>query len=773
MSTFYRNVMEGIGNTPLVEITRLNPNKKVRILAKMESANPGGSIKDRTALFMIESAESRGNLTHDKIILEATSGNTGIGLAMIAAVKGYKLCLIMPESASEERKKILRAMGAELYFTPAGHGTDGAIEVAYKMLRENPDKYFGTDQFNNEDNVAAHYFGTGQEIWDQTDGKVTMVVASLGTSGTAMGISKRLKELNPQIKMVGVEPYLQHKIQGLKNMRESYRPGIFNKNMLDEKINIQDEDAFEMSRRLAREEGLFVGMSSGAALFVALQQARQMDEGLIVVIFPDGGERYLSTELFAVKKAISTFYLFNAFARKKTLFNPIKTDEVAMRTCGPTIHDTPHLGNYRRLVVSDLINRYLIYKGYKVKHVLDIVDFGDKSIRGSEKESVALAEYSKKYLQTFIEDTKFLNIRQDNICVKSSENVEAMLKMVEKLTDKEYAYEKLHSVYYNISKLADYGALSNIDLGKTRKVKSVDVDDYEKDSPADFALLKRSSLKELKRGIYYKTVWGNVRPSWHLECAAISQKYLGDTYDIHVSGADETFPHCENVLAIQKAFSGHQGPNYWMNVELVMVEGRKMSRSLNNALSLSQLQKDGYSGSDIRLFLLSIHYRKPVNYSAGALQTAKNTVRKIHTFIRRLHAIDDGVGGNGFAETDQLIYDLKQQFAAALDDDLNIAGALAALFSFIGKINEPLTKGLINKNNAVKILKALENINIVLGVMDFEVGTIHRNIEELIDKRNAARKARDWKEADSCRARLAELGVDVLDTPRGVIWRFK
>ena len=357
MSTFYRNVMEGIGNTPLVEITRLNPNKKVRILAKMESANPGGSIKDRTALFMIESAESRGNLTHDKIILEATSGNTGIGLAMIAAVKGYKLCLIMPESASEERKKILRAMGAELYFTPAGHGTDGAIEVAYKMLRENPDKYFGTDQFNNEDNVAAHYFGTGQEIWDQTDGKVTMVVASLGTSGTAMGISKRLKELNPQIKMVGVEPYLQHKIQGLKNMRESYRPEIFNKNMLDEKINIQDEDAFEMSRRLAREEGLFVGMSSGAAMFVALQQARQMDEGLIVVIFPDSGERYLSTELFAVKKAISTFYLFNAFARKKTLFNPIKTDEVAMRTCGPTIHDTPHLGNYRRLVVSDLINR--------------------------------------------------------------------------------------------------------------------------------------------------------------------------------------------------------------------------------------------------------------------------------------------------------------------------------------------------------------------------------------------------------------------------------
>lgn len=772
MRKFYKNVIEGIGHTPLVEMGRLNPNKKVTVLAKVESANPGGSIKDRTALFMIENAEKRGSLTRDKIILEATSGNTGIGLAMIAAVKGYKLCLIMPESASEERKKILKALGAELYFTPAGQGTDGAIEVAYKMLRENPDKYFGTDQFNNEDNIAAHYYGTAQEIWDQTEGRVTMVVATLGTSGTAMGISKRLKELNPQIRIIGVEPYLQHKIQGLKNMRESYRPGIFNKNMLDEKINIQDEDAFEMSRRIAREEGIFVGMSSGAAMFVGLQKAQLLEEGVIVVILPDGGERYLSTPLFDFKKEISTFNLYNSFTRQKTLFNPIKTDEVRMRTCGPTIHDTPHLGNYRRLIVSDVINRFLIYKGYQVKNVLDIVDFGDKSIRGSEKESMELAEYSKKYLQIFIEDTQFLNILQDNIYVKASDNVDAMLKIVEKLADKDYAYEKLHSVYYNIAKLTDYGMLSNIDLGKTRQAKSIDLDDYEKDSPADFALLKRSSLAELKRGIYYKTVWGNVRPSWHLECAAISQKYLGDTYDIHVSGADEIFPHCENVLAIHKAFSGHKGPNYWMNAELVMVDGRKMSRSLNNALSLSQLRQNGYSGSDVRFFLMGVHYRKPVNYSEAALQTAKNTVRKIQTFIRRLHAVDSQ-NGNGFAETDQLIYDLKHEFAAALDDDLNMAGALAALFGFIGKINGPLTGNIVNQKDALKILTALENINLVLGIMDFDVKIAHRKIEELISRRNEARKARNWAEADSYRAQLADMGVDLLDTPQGVIWRFK
>jgi cysteinyl-tRNA synthetase len=772
MYKFYKSIIEGIGNTPLVEISRLNPNKKVKIFAKVESTNPGGSIKDRTALFMIENAEKRGDLNHDKIILEATSGNTGIGLAMIAAAKGYKLCLTMSEAASDERKKILRAMGAELHFTPAAQGTDGAIEVAYRMLRENPDKYYGTDQFNNEDNVAAHYYGTAQEIWDQTEGAVTMVVSTLGTCGTVMGISKRLKELNPEIKIIGVEPYLQHKIQGLKNMRESYRPGIFDKARLDEKVNILDEDAFEMSRRIAREEGILVGMSSGAAMFIAAQKAKLLEEGLIVVIFPDSGERYLSTELFSFKEDISTLSLYNILKRRKDLFKPIKADEVRMHTCGPTVHDAPHLGNYRRLVVSDLIFRYLIYKGYRVKHVLDVVDITDKSIKGSENDAMGLAEYSNKYIKIFLEDSQFLNIHQDNIYVKASENIEEMLKLVEKLVDKNYAYEKLHSVYYDISKLADYGLLSNIDLGKTRLGKTIDLDEYEKDHPADFALLKRANLGELKRGIYYKTRWGNVRPGWHLECAAISYKYLGATYDIHVSGADEAFPHCENILAINKAFSGHDGANYWINAELVMVDGRKMSRSLNNALPLVQLRQEGYNGRDIRFFLMGVNYRKPINYSKGALQTAKNTVKKIHTFICRLNAVNND-DEDGFAEIDQLIYDLKHDFVAALDDDLNIAGGLAALFNFIGKVNFPLTQGIINKINARKILSALENINEVLGVMDFDVQVAQGEISELIDKREAARCARNWEKADSYRAQLAELGVDILDTSQGVIWRFK
>jgi cysteinyl-tRNA synthetase len=771
MSKIYKSIIENIGNTPMVEICRLNPNKKIRIFAKLENANPGGSIKDRTALFMIENAEKRGELTKAKTILEATSGNTGIGLAMIAAAKGYKVCLTMSEAASDERKKILLAMGAELHFTPAAQGTDGAIEVAYKMLRENPDKYFGTDQFNNSDNVVAHYYGTAQEIWEQTDGAVTMVVSSLGTTGTAMGISKRLKELNREIKIIGVEPYLQHKIQGLKNMREAYRPGIFDKARLDEKVNILDEDAFEMARRLAREEGILAGMSSGAAMFVAAKKALQLEEGVIVVIFPDSGERYLSTELFSFKEDLSTFSLYNILKRRKDRFKPIKADEVRMHTCGPTVHDAPHLGNYRRLVVSDLIYRYLMYKGYKVKHVLDIVDLTDKSIKGSEREGMELPEYSNKYLKIFLEDAQFLNINQNNIYVKASENIEEMLKIVEKLVDKNYAYEKLHSVYYDISKLADYGILSNVDLGKTRTGKTIDLDEYEKDHPMDFALLRRSNLGELKRGIYYKTKWGNVRPGWHLECSAISNKYLGATYDIHISGADETFPHCENILAINKAISGGSGANYWINAEMILVDGKKMSRSLNNALPLVDLRQAGYSGRDIRFFLMAMHYRKPLNYSDSSLTTAKNTVNKVNIFISRLSAID--IDGDALAEVDQLIYDLKNRFGTALDDDLNIAGVLSAIFDFIGKINPPLSQGMVMKNDARKILATLANINEVLGVMDFDVQVPRSDISELISKREVARKNCNWREADLLRTQLAELGVDILDTAQGSIWRLK
>ncbi len=290
-------MLDLIGNTPMVPIRHAG-NPRVEIWAKLEGCNPGGSIKDRIALSMIEDAEQKGLLTPDKTLLEATSGNTGIGLAMISAAKGYRIALTMSEGVSMERRKILAAFGAEFVLTPADRGTDGAIERAYDLADREPDKYVLMDQYNNEANPRAHYLGTAPEIWEQTGGRITHFVASIGTTGTVMGCSRRLKEFNPAVHVTAVEPYLGHKIQGLKSLKEAYVPGIFDKKLVDEKVNVADEDAYEASRRIARSAGMLLGMSSGAALFASMDLATRLDEGVIVTILPDFGERYLSTSLF-------------------------------------------------------------------------------------------------------------------------------------------------------------------------------------------------------------------------------------------------------------------------------------------------------------------------------------------------------------------------------------------------------------------------------------------------------------------------------------------
>jgi cysteinyl-tRNA synthetase len=295
----FNNIIETIGNTPLVRINNLTDKNDATILAKLEKFNPGGSIKDRAAKYMIEYAEKEGLLTKNKIILEPTSGNTGIGLAMVAAAKGYKFLFTMSESVSEERRRILQAFGANILLTPKEKGTDGAIEKAYEMAKKEPKKYFMPDQFNNKYNVLAHYETTGKEIIEDTEGKVDMMIAAMGTTGTVMGTGKRLKDFNPNIKIIGVEPYIGHKLQGMKSMKEAYRPGIYNRKGIDEKVFIKDEDAFKTTRQLALKEGLLVGMSSGAVMFVALQKAKEIGKGkTIVAILPDGGERYLTTSLF-------------------------------------------------------------------------------------------------------------------------------------------------------------------------------------------------------------------------------------------------------------------------------------------------------------------------------------------------------------------------------------------------------------------------------------------------------------------------------------------
>jgi cysteine synthase len=294
------SLLDTIGQTPLIKVNRLNPNPRVTLAVKLEGTNPGGSIKDRIAYYMITMAEKTGQLTKDKIILEPTSGNTGIGLALVAAVKGYRLLVTMSEWMSEERRRMIEAFGAEILLTPGEKGTDGAIEKARELYAKNPERYFMPNQFGNTDNALAHYETTAMEIWDQTEGKITHFVAGMGTTGTLMGCSQRFKELNPAIKIIGVEPYQCHKIQGLKNMEEAIIPEIYKPDYLDEKINVSDDDAFTMAKRLAREEAIFSGMSAGAAFYVAVQVAMGLQEGVVVTIIPDRGEKYMSTPLYCL-----------------------------------------------------------------------------------------------------------------------------------------------------------------------------------------------------------------------------------------------------------------------------------------------------------------------------------------------------------------------------------------------------------------------------------------------------------------------------------------
>jgi len=755
-----QSILDAIGNTPIVEIRRLNPNPRVRLLAKLESFNPGGSVKDRPALSMIEAGEHCGLLKPDKTVIEATSGNTGIGLALVCTVKGYHLLLAMSEAVSEERRKILKARGAEILLTPGHLGTDGAIEEVYRMSRENPNLYFMPDQYNNDANWQAHYHGTAEEIWRQTHGAVTAVVATLGTSGTLMGISRRLKEYNPAVQIIGVEPYLGHKIQGLKNMKEAYQPEIFDKNRLDKKINIEDEEAFEMTRRLAKEEGIFAGMSSGAAMAIACREAALMEKGVMVVILPDGGERYLSTTLFAIKEKVD-LRLFNTMSRKEEIFKPLIPGKASVYTCGPTAHARMQIEECRRFVFSDLLCRYLGYRGYAVRHIVNITDFDDKTLAGSESANISLPEFTDEHIQWFQKDIESLGVRPADSYPRTSGNIQDMVQMARDLKKSGFAYEKLRSLYFNISRIPDYGKLSGIDINKIKLGATVDLDEYEKDNPRDFTLMKRSRLSELKRGIFVKTEWGNVRPSWHLQCAAIARKSMGDRYDIHTSGRELVFPHHENHIAISVALTGHPMANYWIHCERVLFNAAEKEKK-QGGVTLKDLFDKGFSGREIRYWLLSNHYRKPLAFSQDRLEEARRVLRRIDACIHSLRQIK---GGAPDPEVDQLLYDIKHGFLSAMDDDLNMPEALASLFNNIRKINIDIRQRKIDDKGAEKIIRAFQDIDRVLNIFRFQDSTPNPEIIALIKSRESARNAGDWDAADRIRDRLRSMGIEIRDVP--------
>ena len=763
------NVLELVGQTPIVRLNRLNPHPQVEIYVKLEYFNPGGSVKDRPALAMIEAAEASGELTPEKTIIEATSGNTGIGLAMVCAVKGYRLLLTMPESASLERKRILKAMGAELLLTPAHLGTDGSIEEVYRLARENPDKYFLADQFNNPVNPRSHE-STCREIWEQTAGKITMVVATMGTTGTLMGLYEGLKKFNPDIRIVGVEPYLGHALQGLKNMKESYKPGIFDKTRADEIVNIEDEEAYETARRMARQEGVFLGMSSGAAVAVAIRKAREMARGLIVAIAPDGGERYLSTPLFIEKEA-PTLRFYNTLARAKEAFEPRRPAEATISADGPALYGHLSLGVARRLLVADLLQRYLGFRGFKIRQVVSLIDLDDRAMAGAAAAGRDLLDFTGHYRQEFFRDVEALRIQGGVLYPLASEHIDDMVNLTRKLLERGYAYEKLRSVYFDISRFRDYGRLSGVDLSKIRVGKTVDLDEYAKENPRDFTLLKRAKLAELKKGLYYSTPWGQVRPSWHLECAAMALKQPGETADFHVGSVESLFPHDENENAVFTAATGKPLARAWLHCERVLKDGRPLKEA--GIVTVRDLLDQGYRGADVRFFLLGTHYRKPLAFNDATLKAAAVARARLDHCLERLTLATGEAPATPAIE--ERLFQLKKECTAALDDDLNISRFLSALFAAVGEFNTDLDHGRLGRPAAAAILARFQELDEVLGVMYLPppAATGDGAIAAALQDREEARKRRDWQTADQIRAELATQGIDLTDTPAGPRWRRK
>jgi cysteinyl-tRNA synthetase len=765
------NILTLIGNTPIVSLSRMAFDGNGEIYAKLECLNPGGSVKDRVALSMVEAGEESGELTVDKILLEATSGNTGIGLAMVCAAKGYRCQLVMPESASVERRQIMQAYGAEIILTPAKRATDGAIEKAYAMAREHPDLYFLTDQFNNPANWQAHYRTTGPEIWQQTEGRVTDIVVTLGTSGTAMGLSSWFREHHPDVRVIAVEPFFGHKIQGLKNMKESYKPGIFDKSLPHEIVNVADEDAFRTARLLARKEGIFVGMSSGAAMFAAQELMKSQKSGYVVVLFPDGGERYLSTPLFIRKQKRETkepqLRFYNTMTHKKEVFRPVHKKKITFYACGPTAYEPPNLAHCRRFVVADLMTRYLQFKGFEVKSFMNFTDLDDNTIAGAEKAGMPLDEFTNQYIFAFRDAIATLGINDFSGYPRASEHVGDMIEITHELIHKGYAYEKHGSIYFDISKFKKYGRMSGIDLSKIQLGRTVDLDNYEKDNPRDFTLLKRSTLSELKKGIFFETDWGNIRPGWHIECSAMSTKYLGETLDIHTASQDLMFPHHENEIAIAEALTGKPLANYWLHSGLLLKKGKKMSVEAGNVVTLQEVLDKGYTGREIRFMLLGVHYRKTLLFSYKKLDSIRTALKRIDEFTRKLLCLPPGLP---HPEITTYVSTLEDRFGTAMDDDLNISGAIGALFDFIKKTNPILQSGTLDLEQKNEIFDALRNINKVLGFLRLKQCALAPEIDRLIQQREEARLRKDWIAADEARMELLRRGITVHDTATGPVW---
>lgn len=464
---------------------------------------------------------------------------------------------------------------------------------------------------------------------------------------------------------------------------------------------------------------------------------------------------------------------YNTLTRKKEVFKPIHKNQVLMYNCGPTTYAPPHIGNMRSFIMADLLRRYLEFRGFRVKQVMNITDIDDKTIRDSGKEGIGLKEFAERYIKIFFEHLDTMNIKRATLYPKATESIVGMIEMVRELVKKGYAYENSGSVYFSIKKFKDYGKLSHLDLKGIKIGARIAADEYTKDNPRDFALMKRSTTEELRRGIFYETEWGKVRPGWHIECSTMILKYLGETIDIHTGGVDLIFPHHENEIAQSEAFLGKKSVNYWIHNEHLLINGERMAKSLGNVITLEELAKK-FSPEVVRYMFVSVHRRQKLNYTDGFVMNAKRNYERLKESFDHLHfalASAEIKKSKSDAAFLKKLQGLKKKFIDAMDDDLNTPLALTIFHQLSKEINKYLEKG---KNHDVleKTLALFKKFSDVLGLkFELSKAELTKEVEELIKKRELAREAKDWKAADEIRAKLLEMRIILEDTKKGVKWK--
>ncbi len=454
---------------------------------------------------------------------------------------------------------------------------------------------------------------------------------------------------------------------------------------------------------------------------------------------------------------------YNTLTRKKEVFKPLHKGLVHMYNCGPTVYNFAHVGNFRSYVCADILKRYLVYKRYKVLQVINITDVEDKIIRDSQKEKISLKEFTEKYTKAFFEDIEMLNILKAEHYPKATEHINEMIVLIQTLLTKGIAYKTEDGIYFNIAKFPKYGKLAKLNQEQTKKATRIAADEYDKENAQDFALWKFWDEKD--GNIFWETPLGKGRPGWHIECSAMSIKYLGEQFDIHTGGVDLIFPHHENEIAQAEAVTGKPFVYYWLHNDYILIDGKKMSKSVGNFYTLRDLLAKGYKPMAIRYLLLSSNYRQQLNFTLQGIDAAASAVHRYqecYDKVKRITATKPSM-----QELDVLLADAQQKFEVAMDDDLETATALSAVFTCIHEINKLLEQDKVGAVDAKKIQVFFESVDAVLALLSSEA--IPADILYLAEQRETARKQKNWKESDRLRDEIKAKGYSIDDSKDGFV----